>query len=142
MTAYPTLNQANCLTFAPNDPLTLWAGTAAGVVRWDLRTDTPTLSTTADGLAANWVNDLRFAPDGTLWAATLKGLSHYDGQRWVIPSGAEGMPVIPIYSLAFAPDGSLWVGARSREPLTMMGNIGRTTSHRMAWPMRRSGVWG
>jgi len=107
-----SLNQVNSLAFAPDDPLTLWAGTAAGVVRWDLRTDRPTRYTAADGLSGDLVNDLAFGPDGALWAATLSGVSRYAGERWTSFFPGEGLPAAPVYALAIAPDGSLWMGTQ------------------------------
>jgi uncharacterized repeat protein (TIGR01451 family) len=108
---YPSLNNISSLAFAPDG--SLWAGTASGVVRWDLVTDTYLHYSVADGLASDDVTDLAFASDGTLWIATRGGVTRFDGTGWTSYSEADGLPSDLVYSLATGSDGSVWVGTQS-----------------------------
>ena len=49
-----------------------------------------------------WLNDLAVTDDGTLWAATQRGLRSFDGKTWSRHGGGD------IGALAVAPDGSIW----------------------------------
>ena len=67
------------------DPTTstplLDADSGGGVMQFDGRRWT--VYTSNDGLAHNRIYDIGQSPDGTIWAATLVGLSEFDGSNWV-----------------------------------------------------------
>jgi ligand-binding sensor domain-containing protein len=54
------------------------------------------------GLPSDDVNDVAVADDGTVWAATRRGLARFDGSRWEeVEPGNHGV-------VAVAPDGAVW----------------------------------
>jgi ligand-binding sensor domain-containing protein len=53
----------------------------------------------------NYVYDLAYAPDGTLWAATNGGLVHWDPDTETYTRYQ-----VDVFHLAVAPDGTLWLG--------------------------------
>lgn len=61
------------------------------------------------------VRDVAFAPDGTLWFATLNGLVHYDGHRFnnfqYAPQNPKGLSSNNIYTLAFDRHKRLWLAS-------------------------------
>jgi photosystem II stability/assembly factor-like uncharacterized protein len=95
---------------------TLWvAAEYGGVVRWDLGTLAyRQYLAPQDGLPANDVNDVALDGDGTLWAATGRGLAYMesDVDRFVAitPDNSPGMPARRATALAPRPDGKMWVG--------------------------------
>ena len=66
--------------------------------------------TTANGLASNRVYDLHFAPDGTLWLATLSGVSRFDGLKFTNLSSRDGLLDNRVFCLHAEPGGALWFG--------------------------------
>jgi ligand-binding sensor domain-containing protein len=129
---YTSLNNVGGVVFASKDEL--WAATTGGAVRWDLTTDTYTHFTAADGLASTYATDVALAPDGSLWFATIGGLSRFNGVVWFgghqfiyqPPGGGlsrfdgtswqyftfeDGLPSNDVRALAAGADGALWVGA-------------------------------
>ncbi len=48
--------------------------------------------TTTSGLPSDSVDDLVEAADGTVWAATRRGLAWFDGYRWNAVGAADGLP--------------------------------------------------
>lgn len=69
----PTESPINSLTVDNNNRL--WMGTQEGAFIFDLR-NWDTLQA-KDGLADNQINQISFAPDGTIWFITAGGLSRY-----------------------------------------------------------------
>jgi sugar lactone lactonase YvrE len=59
----------------------------------------------------NDINDLAFAPDGRLWAATAEGLVRWDVTTgdYLILGEKEGVPAGGIQTVEIAPDGTVWV---------------------------------
>jgi len=67
--------------------------------------------TQADGLADNAITSIAVAPDGTVWAATLGGVSRFDGRNWATYyRHVADIPEAVISSIAVAPDGTAWIG--------------------------------
>lgn len=93
-----------------------WAATeSGGVVRWNLRTASfKQYLAPQDGLRSNRVFDVEKAPDGTIWAATERGLSFLPpgapGFQTLTPAESPGMPARVVTALEPGPDGTLWVG--------------------------------
>jgi ligand-binding sensor domain-containing protein len=52
----------------------------------------------------NYIHDLAFAPDGTLWASTNGGLVHWD-----LITDTYTRYLIQVTNMAVAPDGTLWL---------------------------------
>ena len=50
------------------------------------------------------------ADGGDLWISHMRGLSHYDGTRWVTLTGADGLPGGRALAVLVASDSSVWVG--------------------------------
>lgn len=60
----------------------VWIGTRSqGVIHY-INDDEWTQYTVENGLASNSVSSLIFSDDSTLWAATDKGISRFDGKKW------------------------------------------------------------
>ena len=59
----------------------------------------------------NDINDLAFAPDGHLWAATAEGLVRWDVMTsdYLILGEKEGVPAGGTQTVEIAPDGTVWV---------------------------------
>ena len=75
---YTVANEINALALEADS--ILWAGTAGGVVRWNLADGSYAKFTTADGLADNYA--IAADPQGGVWFGTLKGVSRFDGSEW------------------------------------------------------------
>jgi ligand-binding sensor domain-containing protein len=69
--------------------------------------------TTADGLVDNSVIAVAVGPDGSIWFATLSGLSRFDGTRWTTYTHDNGLPG-PTYIYVVVPEAadSIWIGTR------------------------------
>lgn len=115
---YQGLNEISSLAFDAAGML--WAGTNAGVVRWDLTTDTPahdtfdtcTVDLAACGADTHWVHDLAVAGDA-VWAATTGGVRRLDlasGGAWTTFTQDDGLPDRGAASVAVGPDGTVWAG--------------------------------
>jgi signal transduction histidine kinase/DNA-binding response OmpR family regulator/ligand-binding sensor domain-containing protein len=65
---------------------------------------------TANGLPSTQVRDLFFAPDDTMWLATLAGISHFDGLKFVNFSKREGLLDNRVFCICAENTGSLWFG--------------------------------
>ncbi|MFY9269886.1 MAG: two-component regulator propeller domain-containing protein [Candidatus Manganitrophaceae bacterium] len=63
-----------------------------------------------NGLGDLWVYDLLFEPDGTMWAATWKGASRFDGNRFVTYTVDDGLVDKWVYTIEREPSGVLWFG--------------------------------
>lgn len=63
-----------------------------------------------EGIGDLWVYDLLFEPDGTMWAATWKGASRFDGRRFHTYTTDDGLVDKWVYTLQRAPSGTLWFG--------------------------------
>jgi signal transduction histidine kinase/ligand-binding sensor domain-containing protein len=65
--------------------------------------------TAADGLGEGRVNDLRIDPDGTLWAATMGGLSRVKNNRVATLSSANGLSCKVVHWSIEDNDHNLWL---------------------------------
>ncbi|MBI3622227.1 MAG: hypothetical protein HY208_08595 [Nitrospirae bacterium] len=63
-----------------------------------------------EGIGDLWVYDLLFEPDGTMWAATWKGASRFDGTRFHTYTTLDGLADKWVYTLQRAPSGTFWFG--------------------------------
>ncbi len=65
--------------------------------------------TVADGLPDQYIRKILVEPDGTLWFATLGGLSRYDGQEFTNLTTEDGLPSNRLIYIAREPDGVIWL---------------------------------
>jgi signal transduction histidine kinase/DNA-binding response OmpR family regulator/streptogramin lyase len=65
---------------------------------------------TANGLPGSVVRDLLFTPDGTLWLATLNGVSRFDGVKFTVFSKRDGLLDNRVYCIHPGKSGLLWFG--------------------------------
>ena len=63
----------------------------------------------SDGLAHNRTYDLQTAPDGSVWICTLRGMSHFDRDRWTSYGRADGLGSPKGYGILPTRDGKVWV---------------------------------
>jgi ligand-binding sensor domain-containing protein len=88
----------------------MWAGGRDGVVVLDLRDGSVMREVEADA-PLDYVTDIvRSERDGSLWVSHMRGVSRFDGERWVTLTEAEGLTAGRAMALLEASDGSLWVG--------------------------------
>jgi sugar lactone lactonase YvrE len=108
------LNDVNDLALAPDGHL--WAGTGAGVVRWDVATGDFVVFTEDDGVPGRSVERLEIAPDGTVWITTDSGIGRYDGSWQAFTN--ENTPELDgqIGALVVDHEGVVWVDVAS-EPI-------------------------
>ncbi len=69
--------------------------------------------TSADGLAQDAVQRIKFDPQGFLWVATAGGLSRFDGDRFTGFGEEDGLRGRVVYDLAFGLDGTYWVATNA-----------------------------
>lgn len=62
------------------------------------------------GIGDLWVYNVAFDPQGTMWAATWKGLSRFDGNGFHTFTVADGLVDKWVYTLAIDRDGRIWAG--------------------------------
>ncbi|MBI3804320.1 MAG: regulator [Nitrospirae bacterium] len=62
------------------------------------------------GLGDLWVYDVLFEPNGTMWVATWKGASRFDGKGFVTYTIDDGLVDKWVYTLEREPSGVLWFG--------------------------------
>ncbi len=62
------------------------------------------------GLGDLWVYDVAFDHDRTMWVATWKGLSRFDGVGFSTFTVDDGLVDKWVYAIAVDGDGSLWLG--------------------------------
>jgi signal transduction histidine kinase/CheY-like chemotaxis protein len=60
------------------------------------------------GLASQTIFGIEFAPDGTAWLGTTKGLYRYDGYEW--KPLTNGLPSLCVRAVFLSRKGELWVG--------------------------------
>jgi signal transduction histidine kinase/ligand-binding sensor domain-containing protein len=93
----------------------IWAGSAAGLQRWDGNTWTAPLP--VEGKQAVAVTALVRGPDGVLWVGTEEGDVYrlQEGTLRRVPEAS--LPGAPISSLLVDRAGTLWVGSQGSSPL-------------------------
>jgi ligand-binding sensor domain-containing protein len=62
------------------------------------------------GIGDLWVYNVAFDPHGTMWAATWKGLSRFDGSGFHTFTVADGLVDKWVYTLAIDRNGRIWAG--------------------------------
>ena len=88
----------------------LWTGGPAGVVHWDLNTNTPTVYAIHGDPENTNVTGLSQTPDGSIWVGTYGyGLARFDGVSWQTITINDGLPGDFITSQIVTPQGELWL---------------------------------
>ncbi len=103
------------LKFGPDDRLWVaarwpfWGEGGLGIYDFNART-WETWANWETPIPSQFVNDLEFAADGTIWIATDGGLIWKDGEEWTIFNGANS-PLLhdSVRNIALAPDGAVWI---------------------------------
>ncbi|MDP3070853.1 MAG: ATP-binding protein [Opitutaceae bacterium] len=111
----PGARQFDAVAHSP-DGTSLWiAARGQGLLRYDGKNFTK--FDVKDGLSANGVTALLCEDNERVWAATSKGISHFDGREWTQQVFGEGSMTMGSESgnLKRSPDGSLWINRLSRE---------------------------
>jgi len=107
----------------------LWTGTElGGVVRWNPEDGSSRqFLAPQDGLRSNQIHSLVARGPGDVWAATGRGLSHYDVWRWITYSLKDwNVPEGAARSVAVDSSGRVWAGAQEGSVILMDG-AGRIT---------------
>lgn len=107
--------QFDTVTNSPDGTAVWIAGRGQGLFRYDGKTFTQ--FSIKDGLSSNGVTALLCENNQSVWAATSKGISHYDGQEWTPHVFREGTLTMgnESGSLKRSSDGTLWINRLSRE---------------------------
>jgi hypothetical protein len=109
------LNPNRFSTIAVDTSGLVWAGGPAGVVRLNPATGEFDRLTDSDGTGPLDVHGLAAGPDGSAYAATGRGLSHWDGIDWALDTvlvqemSEWGLLMPEVGPLAVASDGTVWL---------------------------------
>ncbi|MFW6115942.1 MAG: hypothetical protein ACOC7Y_02650 [Chloroflexota bacterium] len=107
-TLYLGVNQVQGVIFTGAD--VVWAATTGGAVRWDLAAGSHVQYTTADRLPSNHVTDVAQAPGGSLWFATLGGVSRLADGGWTSYAEADGLVDDAVQAILVTGEGVVWAG--------------------------------
>jgi hypothetical protein len=108
---WTSANQIRAMLIDKNGDL--WTGGPAGVVHWDLRTNTPTVYAIQGNPEHTNVIGLSQMPDGTIWAGTFgNGLAQFDGINWQTFTTETGLPGDYVVGQAVSPQGELWLATQ------------------------------
>ena len=136
----------------------VWMGFASGGLAYAAEGRVRKWYGAADGLGEGRVSDLRFDPDGTLWAATEGGLSRLKGSRIATLTTRNGLPCDAVHWSIEDEDRAFWLNtacglvrvARSEvdaaadaaEPGGRTGSALRTTVFDLSDGVRARGLAG
>jgi ligand-binding sensor domain-containing protein len=93
---------------------TMWVGTSAGLLRWDLSTDSTIKYTPVDGLVGFDIHDVALDDQGRVWVGHEWGLSVLDGSIWTTYDKDNGIPGDEVHQVKVASDGTVWLISRDR----------------------------
>ncbi len=108
----------------------LWIATGMGLTH---HTNAgTTLYQAEDEIVSSDVHAVAWAPDGSLWAGGLGGITVYkDARRTAALTPQQGLPSVFVRSLCRGPDGVMWVGTA----------IGAARYDGTSWSLRHSRRW-
>lgn len=111
------------ITAQTETPTTIWVGTSNGLYRINKNNHAVTHLTAANSvLPANHIIALCTTPSGDVFAATGKGLFHFDGYSYLaLTSENCKLPAFGITALGCDAAGYLWVGTSTKGLLMMHG---------------------
>ncbi|MFQ5587278.1 MAG: two-component regulator propeller domain-containing protein [Nitrospiria bacterium] len=121
-------NIVHTLQIAPNGDV--WVGTIGGGLsrlrgeQWQTYTPYGAGSTVSygkhwqaypigKGLGDLWVYDIHFDPAGTMWVATWKGVSRFDGKAFRTYTTEDGLVDKWVYTLSQDKKGAFWFGTEA-----------------------------
>jgi len=109
----PELNCDYCVPLARDALGRLWAGGDLGVWVFDASGDTVAHLTAAEGLPAESVYSVAFAPTGEAWLATPGGVAVYDGTSVtaVYDSQTAGLASDNVHAVWATSNGALWAAS-------------------------------
>ncbi|RZV45698.1 MAG: hypothetical protein EX267_04880 [Acidimicrobiia bacterium] len=116
-------------TIAFDEDGLIWAGGPAGVVRLNPATGEFDRLTDSDGTGPLGVHELAAGPDGSMFAATARGISRWNGFEWIQGSvvnqemSENGRLTPEVGPLAVASDGTVWLVTRERSAWTTQSHI-------------------
>jgi hypothetical protein len=88
----------------------VWFGALeGGLARFDGKTMTPVASSAGTFIPSAVLKIFR-AADGSLWFATLTGVTHYDGNTWAPLDEGDGLLAGVINAIAQDAKGAIWLG--------------------------------
>ena len=89
----------------------LWIGTVEGIVKYNLNSGSIKTVRTIDGLADNDVSCLLEASNGDIWIGSKqKGISVFDGKKYVKYNRSNGLTYNSISSIAEDKKKRIWIG--------------------------------
>jgi ligand-binding sensor domain-containing protein len=111
----PVLNCDYCVPLARDADGRLWAGGDLGVWAFDAAGGVVLHLTAEDGLPADGVYSVAFAPTGEAWLATPGGVAVYDGESVteVYNSETAGLASDDVHAVWATSDGALWAATES-----------------------------
>ncbi|MBM3242007.1 hypothetical protein FJZ31_37525 [Candidatus Poribacteria bacterium] len=104
-------NRINAI--ATDDTGRIWFATPDGASRYDEKTNQWKTFTIADGLAGNFVNDVKTV-GYVVWFATNGGVSKYDGNNWLTYDKRDRLASNSVLSIAIDKNGDLWIGTSDK----------------------------
>lgn len=84
----------------------------AGVRRWQPDGSVDVELRSEHGLGSNDVRSVEVAGDGSVWAATGRGLSVFDGEAWTTYTADDGLLDNDVRAVATGDDGTVWTATR------------------------------
>jgi ligand-binding sensor domain-containing protein/peptidoglycan hydrolase CwlO-like protein len=94
----------------------VWIGTRSQGIFYYVNRDEWVQYTTRDGLASNTVTNILVGADSTIWVTTDKGVSRFDGIKWITYALPEHFKVgIGAGSIKQSSDGTIWLNMNSME---------------------------
>ena len=101
---------------------TVWCATQGGLVKWDIRTRSYAVYTTANGLPSNVLSDVVIDGKGALWVSSDAGIvvrrgssqtpqhvpAHVGDPDWKRYDASNGLPSEVVSDLAIDPEGNVW----------------------------------
>ena len=116
-------NQIRALLIDQNGDL--WTGGPAGVVHWDLKTNTPTVYAIRGNPENTNVFGLSQTQDGSIWVGTYgNGLSKFDGKSWQTFTKKDGLPGNFITAQTVTSQGELWLVILGRKQIMESAQFG------------------
>jgi serine/threonine protein kinase/ligand-binding sensor domain-containing protein len=106
---------ANFVSALARQDAILWAGSQAGLVRWNLADGSYAKLGVAEGLASSHINDVLVTDEGVLWVATDGGISRSDGGAWITFDWTDGLDSNYVQTLHRDAAGGLWAGSHGGE---------------------------
>jgi streptogramin lyase len=114
----------------PDDSGGMWIATGMGL--FHVTAAGTRVYQSNDAILGGDVHGLAFAPDGTLWAGGLGGVTQYrNGERKGDITTEQGLPNPFVQAVAWGPDGRMWIG--TQYGLARHDGTGASVRHGRRW---------